>query len=183
MLREVLDLLGGEKALAGSWQPRARERKNAGAGAAAHSARSGSTRNRSAGTRKVVEEPAANSSIAEIPATPQAVFRASAIDNLGNRLDVAPDELMRILGIIGRTAQRRRQQEVLSSEESDRLYRLARIVERAFQVFACEDAARQWLKRSQAIFKGAAPLALLGGEAGMQAVQQQLGRIDYGDLH
>jgi putative toxin-antitoxin system antitoxin component (TIGR02293 family) len=60
---------------------------------------------------------------------------------------------------------------------------VARIVERAFEVFASEDAARQWLKRPQAIFSGAAPLALLGGEAGVQAVEQQLGRIDYGDLY
>lgn len=179
MLRsQVLDLLGGEKMLVHTRQAKQRPSPALARG----KDRKHSSRSR--GAMKVAEEPppyggpAAGASVRH-----QSPFRISAIDNLAKRLDVSPDHLMIVLGITGRTGQRRRQQGVLSAEESDRLYRLARIIERAFEVLGSEEAARHWLRRPQAILTGAAPLALLGSEAGAQAVEQQLGRIDYGDLY
>lgn len=90
---------------------------------------------------------------------------------------------MAILGITGRTSQRRRQQGILAVEESDRLYRMARVVERAIDVLGSQESARLWLKDPLPILKGSAPIAMLGSEAGSQAVEQQLGRIEYGDLY
>jgi putative toxin-antitoxin system antitoxin component (TIGR02293 family) len=99
------------------------------------------------------------------------------------RLQISAEDVMNVLGISGRTAQRRRQEGVLSMEESDRLYRIARVTRRAFEVFGAEDTARGWLKDPSHLFRGAAPLTLLGSDAGAEAVEQELGRIDYGDLY
>ncbi|HJR69852.1 MAG TPA: antitoxin Xre/MbcA/ParS toxin-binding domain-containing protein [Gammaproteobacteria bacterium] len=120
--------------------------------------------------------PAASSSLGASP------FRIAAVDHLAERLDVAPGALLAVLGITGRTAQRRRQQGVLSSDESDRLYRVARILQRAFEVFAAEDSALAWFKKPQPFFEYHSPLDLVATDAGTQAVEQELGRIEYGDF-
>jgi putative toxin-antitoxin system antitoxin component (TIGR02293 family) len=106
----------------------------------------------------------------------------AAVDHLAAHLGVAPDDLMALLGISGRTSQRRRQQGVLSADESDRLYRVARLFQRATDVFGAEDNAVDWLKRQKPFFEFHAPLELLGSDAGAQAVEQELGRIEYGDF-
>jgi len=87
---------------------------------------------------------------------------------------------MTVLGITGRTAQRRRQSGVLSAEESDRLYRLARVFEKAAEVFGSETSAASWLREPRAFFQGISPLALLGTDAGTQEVENEIGRIEYG---
>lgn len=114
---------------------------------------------------------------AAVPIDP---FKMSAVEVLASHLGVHPDFLMEIIGISGRTAQRRWHEGELTLEESDRLYRVARIVQRAIEVLGAEAGARLWLRRPQAIFSGSAPLALLGSDAGVKAVEDQLGRIDYG---
>ncbi len=107
-------------------------------------------------------------------------FNISAVETLATRLSIPADDLMTLLGIGGRTAQRRWQEGKLTVDESDRLYRVARIFHRAIEVLESETSASRWLKRSQAIFSGAPPLALLGSDAGAKAVEEQLGRIDHG---
>lgn len=175
MLRaQVLDLLGGERVLVRTRQPNWRPSQARARGKAPSPSRA---------VMGVAEKPSIYRPAAGTTERYQSPFRVSAIDNLAKRLEVPPDHLMMVLAITGRTGQRRRQHGVLSVEESDRLYRLARIVERAIEILGSEEAARRWLKRPQAILEGAAPLALLGSEAGAQAVEQQLGRIDYGDLY
>lgn len=177
MLRaQVLELLGGTKVLAN------RRRSARIAGPRVIQKRLKGTAMRS--VANVGEEPAAyGASSAGALSAAQPPFRINAIDNLARRLDLPADTLMTILGITGRTSQRRRQQGVLAVEESDRLYRMARVVERAIEVLGSEEGARLWLRRPQAILEGSAAIALLGSESGSQAVEQQLGRIEYGDLY
>ncbi len=110
----------------------------------------------------------------------QASFKMSAVESLAERVEVSADDLMTVLGIVGRTAQRRWSEGELTAEESDRLYRIARIVHRAIEVLGSQTGASRWLRRPQALFEGAAPFALLGSDAGAKAVEDQLGRIDYG---
>ncbi|MCL4476564.1 MAG: DUF2384 domain-containing protein [Nitrospirae bacterium] len=68
----------------------------------------------------------------------------------------------------------------LSLVESDRLYRFARIVARAQDVFADERAAIEWLNSPQYGLGECIPLDLLKTDAGAQEVVDLLGRIEYG---
>lgn len=95
---------------------------------------------------------------------------------------VRKNEILDVLGArsLPKKPQRRWHEGELNVEEGDRLYRIARIVHRAIEVFGSEAGARHWLKRPQVLFKGAAPLALLRSDAGAKAVENQLGRIEHG---
>ena len=66
--------------------------------------------------------------------------------------------------------------------ESDRLYRLARIVALAKHYLGNEEAAHRWLKRPNRALGGRTPLALIDTELGARAVENVLGRIAYGGV-
>jgi putative toxin-antitoxin system antitoxin component (TIGR02293 family) len=65
-------------------------------------------------------------------------------------------------------------------EESDRLLRLARVVERAVQVLGDRERARRWLTAPSPALGQAVPLALLDTDLGTHQVEELLGRIDFG---
>lgn len=69
---------------------------------------------------------------------------------------------------------------MLNSEESAKLVRLARVVERAAEVFEDFDAALDWLKSPNAAASGATPLSLLDTDIGAESVMDTLGRIEHG---
>ena len=110
-------------------------------------------------------------------------FKTRAVSKLSERLEYPKDGLMSILNVKGRTAQRREKEGTLSEEESDRLYRIARVTQRAEQVFGSEQKAHEWLKSENSAFRGVAPIELLGTDAGAEAVTDELGRIEFGDLY
>ena len=83
----------------------------------------------------------------------------------------------------GRTAERRRAQGALTSTESDRLARVARVTLRAVEALGGAREARTWLMRPNRALCGARPLELLATDAGAQCVTEELGRIEYGDLY
>ena len=58
--------------------------------------------------------------------------------------------------------------------------RLARVVERAEEVFEDLDAALDWLKSPNAALAGATPLSLIDTDIGAQSVTDTLGRIEHG---
>jgi putative toxin-antitoxin system antitoxin component (TIGR02293 family) len=89
-------------------------------------------------------------------------------------------ELSAALGISERTLARRKREGKLNSEESAKLVRLARVVERAEKVFEDFDAAIDWLKSANASLAGATPLSLLDTDIGAESVMDTLGRIEHG---
>jgi putative toxin-antitoxin system antitoxin component (TIGR02293 family) len=77
-----------------------------------------------------------------------------------------------------RTLQRRRQRgERLTSEETDRLLRVARIHALAEHALGDFDAARGWLREPRTVLRGASPLDLLRTDAGARLVREILLRI------
>ena len=58
--------------------------------------------------------------------------------------------------------------------------RLARVIERAEETFEDIDAARDWLKSTNAALTGATPLSLLDTDIGAESVMDTLGRIEHG---
>jgi len=89
-------------------------------------------------------------------------------------------EIYRLVGS-ARTLQRKRSTgKPLSAEESDRLARLVRIVVRAAEALGDRDAANRWLGKANRALGGRIPLHLLDSDAGAQAVERVLGRIEHG---
>jgi putative toxin-antitoxin system antitoxin component (TIGR02293 family) len=79
-----------------------------------------------------------------------------------------------------RTLARRRISRRLAADESDRLYRLARIAAQAFAVFGTEEKASTWLRRPNRALDHELPLRLLDTDLGTRQVEDILGRIEHG---
>jgi len=105
---------------------------------------------------------------------------AAAVDALTKAIQVSQSELARTLGIPERTLARRKREGVLSSEESAKLLRLARVVGRANEVFEDPEAALHWLKSPNSALSGATPFSLLDTDIGAESVLDTLGRIEHG---
>ena len=75
---------------------------------------------------------------------------------------------------------RRQQHERLSTEESDRAIRLARIVAQTNTAFGSAEKAMRWLRNPQTRFTGRNALEMAGTEHGARLVEEALVQIDEG---
>ena len=91
-------------------------------------------------------------------------------------------ELAGTLDVSTRSLQRRRREGRLARTESDRLYRLARIVALAKGSLGEDERAMRWLRRPNRALGGTAPIDSLDTEIGARAVEGVLGRIAYGGV-
>jgi len=105
---------------------------------------------------------------------------SAASESLAKTLRMTQSELAASLGIPERTLARRKREGMFNSEESAKLVRLARVVERAGEVFEDLDAALDWLKSPNAAFSGVTPLSMLDTDIGAETVLDTLGRIEHG---
>jgi len=105
---------------------------------------------------------------------------SSAVDSLTKFTHLSQAELSTALGIPERTLARRKREGKLNSEESAKLVRLARVIERAEEVFEDFDAAIDWLKSTNTSLAGSTPLSLLDTDIGAESVMDTLGRIAHG---
>ena len=105
---------------------------------------------------------------------------AELAGKMEKRLEIAPEKMARLLGISPRTLKRRREDGTLSPVESERLYRIARLLQAATRVFGSEEEARSWLKRPQVRLGGEVPLEVARLEPGAREAERLLGRIEHG---
>jgi putative toxin-antitoxin system antitoxin component (TIGR02293 family) len=91
-------------------------------------------------------------------------------------------ELAGALDLSPRSLQRRQRSGRLARFESDRLYRLARIVALAHEYLGDHDRAVRWLKHPNRALGGIAPVAAIDTEVGARQVENVLGRIAYGGI-
>ena len=68
----------------------------------------------------------------------------------------------------------------LSTEEADRVVRLARIQAVAEDVFADVVKANRWLREGLGVLDGKSPLAVARTESGARLIEQILAKIDWG---
>ena len=108
---------------------------------------------------------------------PQGVV-GSVMDSAGLTLK----DLSHSLNLSPRSLQRRGRQGRLARHESDRIYRLARIVALAKHYIGDADSAARWLKHPNRALGGVTPLDLLDTEMGARQVEEALGRIAYGGV-
>ncbi len=64
--------------------------------------------------------------------------------------------------------------------ESERLYRIARLADKAKDVLEDSQEASVWLKTSKRYLNGKTPLQYADTEVGAQTVERLLGRIEHG---
>jgi putative toxin-antitoxin system antitoxin component (TIGR02293 family) len=95
-------------------------------------------------------------------------------------LEMSERQLAGALKIPDRTLDRRLKHGVLSPDESDRLARVAKIFQRAHEVFGNAEKARSWICTRLAAFDGETPLQRADTSLGASQVEDVLGRIDYG---
>ncbi len=96
---------------------------------------------------------------------------------------VSHDVLALKLGLVARTLSRKRKaKERLSITESERIYRVARVLEAAEGLFGSREAASEWILASCASFGDAAPLDLLDTDVGTAEVEGLLKGLAYGNF-
>lgn len=105
---------------------------------------------------------------------------ARAIDAIAQAVELTQAELSATLAIPERTLIRRKKEGTLSTDESAKLLRVARVMHRAIEVFERHAEALDWLKASNASLGDVTPLSLLDTDLGAETVLDTLGRIEHG---
>jgi putative toxin-antitoxin system antitoxin component (TIGR02293 family) len=114
-----------------------------------------------------------------IPAVRKGI-RFSAVSHLKKLYQLPDESTQRIIAVSGRTWARRRSQNRLDPVESDRLYRLARLIARMEEVFGSREKARLWLNEPNRALNMQTPLDLLDTDEGARQVEDVLIRIEHG---
>ena len=103
-----------------------------------------------------------------------------SLESVRERLQLTMPEAASLLQMPARTLARRKQTRKLQPDESDRLYRLARMAAHAVDVFGSDEKATAWLRRPNRALGGERPIRLLDTDLGARQVEDILGRLDYG---
>ena len=104
-----------------------------------------------------------------------------AVTSLAQKLQIGNNVLSRKLGIAQRTLTRRlSQRSLLTSAESDRTVRMARVYANAVEMIGDDEKAIEWLRTPNRALGGEKPLDQLDTDVGAQMVDDVLGRIAYG---
>jgi putative toxin-antitoxin system antitoxin component (TIGR02293 family) len=109
-------------------------------------------------------------------------FRPAVVEELMRASGLTLKELATALDLSPRSLQRRRRTGRLARYESDRLYRLARIVALAVEFLGDHERAVRWLKHPNRALGGIPPIAAIDTELGARQVENILGRIAYGGI-
>ena len=112
----------------------------------------------------------------------RAGFPPAVVEKLTQATGLTLRELADALDLSPRSLQRRRRSGKLAPYESDRLYRLARLLAVAVEYLGDGDRARRWLKRPNRALGGLAPIAAIDTEVGARQVENVLGRIAFGGI-
>lgn len=103
-----------------------------------------------------------------------------SVHKVADSLGYTEAQVAKIAGIAVRTLARRRKEKLLKPVESDRLFRIARVIARATDALGSEEKARRWLTKPNQALGGERPVELLDTEVGELEVEALLGRIEHG---
>jgi putative toxin-antitoxin system antitoxin component (TIGR02293 family) len=106
----------------------------------------------------------------------------SEVEALQRAAELSLSQVSVLLGIPERTIARRKREGKLTTAESDRVDRAARVLSMAVATLGTEDKARLWMQRPNRNLEGETPLDLLDTDRGVRAVEDVLMRIDHGIL-
>ena len=103
-----------------------------------------------------------------------------SLEKVMERFGLSREEISAALDLPVRTMARRKQEQRLHRDESDRLFRFVRIAAQAAEVLGSEEKASRWLHSPNRALGGGRPLDLVDTDLGAREVEAVLGRIEYG---
>lgn len=92
----------------------------------------------------------------------------------------SPNEIYKIVAPRRTLDRRKKNAELLTIPESDRVVRLERIIALAERVFGEADKAHRWLRRPNRALNGVKPADLLESENGARKVEGLVHAVDHG---
>jgi len=104
-------------------------------------------------------------------------FPISYVDRVNNLMEVNRSVLSQIIDVSPRTLSRRK---TLKPSESERLFRISVLFQRALEVLGDREEARLWFTSSKKALGGKTPLEFSETEVGAREVEDLLGRIEHG---
>jgi len=104
----------------------------------------------------------------------------SSFERLRKNLDISEKSLSLTVRIAKRTLTRRKQEGRFKADESERVFRIAKLYDKAVDVFENADLARKWFREPARALGGKTPLDYADTEPGAQEVHDLLGRIEHG---
>jgi putative toxin-antitoxin system antitoxin component (TIGR02293 family) len=104
----------------------------------------------------------------------------SILATIQARLRISNRQLSDLLMVSPRTLDRRKNEKSLPPDESERSYRIARLTDRAYQVFENSEKVARWFSEPNFALGNIKPLDLAKTEPGAKLVEQVLGRIEHG---
>jgi len=103
-----------------------------------------------------------------------------SLTSVSESLNFSTERVAEVLALPRRTLSRRRGPDRLTTEESERVARLARVASRAIDVFEDREKAIRWLTKPNRALGDCDPLSLLDTDVGTQTVEEELLRIEHG---
>ncbi|HYU34050.1 MAG TPA: antitoxin Xre/MbcA/ParS toxin-binding domain-containing protein [Thermoanaerobaculia bacterium] len=104
----------------------------------------------------------------------------SVLETVTARFSLDLDEVASALDLPSPTLAQREKARRLRPADSDRLFRLVRVLAETVDVLGSEEKASRWLKAPNRALGGQTPLSLLDTDPGTQQVEEVLGRIEHG---
>ena len=103
------------------------------------------------------------------------------LEGFQRTVGLSVEQIAALVQIPTRTLTRRRESGHLRPDESDRLFRAARVFGRVLALYDGKlDEAREWLASPQRGLGGAVPLTLAATDHGAQTISDIIGRMEYG---
>jgi len=103
-----------------------------------------------------------------------------SFEHLSRAMEIPPVRLAAVTSIARRTLARRKTEGRLQLAESERVFRLATLFDKAVEVLGDTDRARQWFKTPLKALGGKSPLEYSDTEIGAREVEDLLGRLEHG---
>jgi putative toxin-antitoxin system antitoxin component (TIGR02293 family) len=106
----------------------------------------------------------------------------ASFEALISKYGLGREEAAAALHLPQRTIARRKKEQKLQADESDKLLRLARVTAQAAVTLGSEEKAVRWLRRPNRALGNQAPLDLVDSDIGTRQVEEVLGRIEHGNI-
>jgi putative toxin-antitoxin system antitoxin component (TIGR02293 family) len=110
----------------------------------------------------------------------RAGLSAKLIETMSRRYDLPKSTMLEAAGISRSSAHRYRALGKLNKEQSNQLYRVMYLLNRAEDLFGSSELAAGWLTKESVFLQGSSPLHYLDTEPGFRAVEHLLGRLEDG---